>query len=314
MRRPFYPKLILLTIVLAACGSNSNSQNLDGDPAKTEVALTVQAVLLTENPTPSSTPDVNSAPRPSPTPQSSLDTQISPDDLAAFISDISIPDYSTIQVNASFTKTWRIQNTSQTTWTTEYNFFFDNGEQMGAPDSIPFPKEVPPDGIVDLTVEFTAPADPGEYRSNWLLKNPDGEIFGIGESALPIYVIIVAADNTSSGSSGGLSGGANITNATITIDNPNYSGACPVTVTLSGTVAASNAGNTLWSLNFNSSTAGFTFDPSGSYSLTFGDGGGAQYWQYTLTLSNSVNATATLNVSGANAYTSNTQSFSINCQ
>lgn len=314
MRRPFYPKLILLTIVLAACGSGSNSQNLDGDPAKTEIALTVQAVLLTGNPTQPSSPDITVAPQPSLTPQPSPDTQVSPDDLAAFISDISIPDYSTVQVNAVFTKTWRIQNTSQTTWTTEYNFFFDNGEQMDAPDSIPFPHEVPPDGLIDLTIEFTAPANPGEYRSNWLLKNPDGEIFGIGKSALPIYVIIVAADNASSGSSGGLSGGANITNATITIDNSNYSGACPITVTLSGSISANNAGNTLWSLNLNSSTAGFSFDPSGSYSLTFGDGGGAQFWQYTLTISSSVNATATLNVSGANAYTSNTQSFSINCQ
>lgn len=313
MRQSFYLITILITILLAACGPDSTPQTQEIDTAKTAIALTVQAILPTETPIQLPPTNITAATQPSSSPQPSSDSEVSSTDIATFISDITIPDYANIEINASFTKTWRIQNTSQTIWTTEYNFIFNNGEQMGAPDSIPLPKEVPPDGLIDLTIEFTAPATAGEYRSNWLLENAEGEIFGIGENALPIYVIILATDTTG-GSTGGLSGGSTITNATITINNSSYSGACPITLTLSGSVTTSSPGNVLWSLNLNASTTGFTFDPSGSYSLTFGDGGGTQFWQYSLIISSSVNASATLNVTGANTFNSGIQSFSINCQ
>lgn len=54
---------------------------------------------------------------------------------------------------------------------------------MGAPGSIVLPVEVPPGGLVDVSVVFTAPEKPGYYESIWMLKSPDGIVFGVGPAA-----------------------------------------------------------------------------------------------------------------------------------
>lgn len=251
---------------------------------------------------------------PSLTPESFQNLPISPDDFARFVADVNIPDYSTIEAGTSFTKTWRLLNSTPMTWTAGYKLIFESGDQMGAPTSLPLNIVVYPDDVVDVSIPFTAPTTPGEYRSNWMFQNAKGEKFGVGPKGdLPIYLIIIVVDSNG-GTSSGLTGGASIINATVSIDNPNYSGSCPTTLTLSGNISASDAGQALWSLDFGSSTPNFSFDPSGSYALSFETGGGTQYWQYTLTISNSVNATATLKVNGANIVSSNVQGFNVNCQ
>jgi len=49
-----------------------------------------------------------------------------------------------------------------------------------------------------LSVQFFAPTAPGSYQSNWMLQDPDGNLFGIGFNAdAPFYVkIIVTNDPT----------------------------------------------------------------------------------------------------------------------
>jgi hypothetical protein len=84
---------------------------------------------------------------------------------------------------ATFTKTWRLKNIGTCTWTKSYSLVFDSSEKMGAPDSVPFPADVPPGGSVDLTVTMTAPSTAGHYRGYWRLKNASGVLFGIGYNA-----------------------------------------------------------------------------------------------------------------------------------
>ena len=51
-------------------------------------------------------------------------------------------------------------------------------------------QEVAPGGIVDLSVNFTAPGVPGTHRSTWQLRTPDGTLFG----SKPYLQIVVPAE------------------------------------------------------------------------------------------------------------------------
>ncbi len=108
---------------------------------------------------------------------------------AKFIADISVPDGTTFNGGAQFTKTWRLKNIGSCTWTEGYSLMFSSGEQMAGPQTVNLPYPVPPDKTLDISVNLTAPSAPGSYRGYWILSNADGLPFGIGaEAARPFWV------------------------------------------------------------------------------------------------------------------------------
>ena len=104
-------------------------------------------------------------------------------DWAQFVIDVTVPDGTMYTPGTSFQKTWRLRNIGSCTWTTSYALVFSSGEQMGAPASVNFPKNVAPGETVDLSVSMTAPSSAGHYFSYWKLRNASGTIFGIGSTA-----------------------------------------------------------------------------------------------------------------------------------
>lgn len=104
-------------------------------------------------------------------------------DKAQFISDVSIPDGTTLQPGATFTKTWRLKNVGSCAWSTAYQLAFFSGEQMGAASSATFPKNVAVGETVDISINMTAPSAAGSYRGFWMFKNASGALFGIGTQA-----------------------------------------------------------------------------------------------------------------------------------
>jgi len=177
-------------------------------PISTFAAQTVQA-QLTEVSKPPATSD---APTPLPTATAlatlQLTTQpgttLTPDagtsnpacDQAKFLKDVSIPDNTEFAPGGHFVKTWRLENTGTCTWTPSYGLFFFQGDKMGAPDSVPLPKNVAPGETVDVSVSMTAPDLTGAYKSEWELRNASNQAFGIGESAKPVWVqILVVTDS-----------------------------------------------------------------------------------------------------------------------
>jgi hypothetical protein len=91
----------------------------------------------------------------------------------------------------SFTKTWRLINTGTCTWDSEYELVFVDGDLMEAPQSVRLTRgTVEPNGIVDISVNMSAPQLPGEYRGNWMIKGPSGVLFGLLSSGTPIFVEI----------------------------------------------------------------------------------------------------------------------------
>ena len=194
--------LILGALLLGACNLPTAGENT-GDADATTVASTAGAVfthaaetaavalpsattapLATELPT--NTPMPTASPLPPAT-----NTPI-PCNRASFVDDVTYDDGSEIPAGTAFTKTWRIKNNGSCAWNTSYVVFFDTGEQMGAAASVALVGTVNPGATVDISVDLTAPANPGSYQGNFKLRSHDNIVFGINADAQgPFWVKIV---------------------------------------------------------------------------------------------------------------------------
>ena len=101
-------------------------------------------------------------------------------DRAWFVEDVTVPDGTVFAPGQKFTKTWKLRNVGNCTWTTDYSLVFSTGDQMGGAASINLPTSVAPRQEIAISVDLTAPESPGNYRGYWLLKNAAGKLFGIG--------------------------------------------------------------------------------------------------------------------------------------
>lgn len=111
-------------------------------------------------------------------------------DSAEFVADVTVPDDTVIAAGESFTKTWRLRNSGTSTWTLDYKLVFSHGDDLLSPAQTNLPIQVPPGETVDIFVELTAPDQPGEYISHWMLMNASGDLFGI-DGSQTIYTKIV---------------------------------------------------------------------------------------------------------------------------
>jgi len=205
----------ILAVLLSACGIFSPSQpTYPPELINTQVAQTIQAQLtqsayqtlesqltsiatqLVNTPIPVTTatstlpiylsptfiyPSATPIP---PTPKPPTATPIPvPCNRAKFIADVTVPDGSQFPPSAQILKTWRLENNGTCTWDGNYAVVFVSGDQLGAPQAVSIPKVVRPGERVDVTISFIAPNQPGRYRSNWMLRDNRGNIFGIGQNA-----------------------------------------------------------------------------------------------------------------------------------
>ncbi|KAA3647023.1 MAG: hypothetical protein DWQ07_05865 [Chloroflexi bacterium] len=100
--------------------------------------------------------------------------------------DVGVP----LMPGTHFTKAWKLENTGTCAWTEEFDLVFSDGDRLGSPDEVSLPKEVSPGQTVTLAVPLTAPDESGNYSGEWLLRNTQGESFGIGESPLTTDIVV----------------------------------------------------------------------------------------------------------------------------
>jgi LysM repeat protein len=116
---------------------------------------------------------------------------------AQMVTDVSVPDGTTVAAGSTFTKTWRLKNTGTCTWTNAYVVVFDHGERMNAPATAPLTTvNVPPGSTTDVSVPLTAPAIAGSYQADFRLRAPDGVIFGIGSNAQGSFWVKITVGQT----------------------------------------------------------------------------------------------------------------------
>ena len=106
-----------------------------------------------------------------------------PCDRVSFEKDVSVPDGTKKPAGSAFTKTWRLKNTGSCTWTSGYQLVFDHGDKMGGPPEAQLTSgTIAPGQTVDVSVNLTAPSNPGTYQGFWKLRNPSGVVFALGDN------------------------------------------------------------------------------------------------------------------------------------
>ncbi len=97
-------------------------------------------------------------------------------DQSGFVSDVTIPDGSSLPGGVRVTKTWKIKNTGTCTWSSSYSIGFYKGDTVTY-TGMSLPYDVEPGEIVEVSVAFTTPTAEGNYRTHFQLKNSSGKGF-----------------------------------------------------------------------------------------------------------------------------------------
>ncbi len=160
-------------LYISAYGSPAGDRALWGNPV-----IVRRGGVTPPPPTVTGTPPT-ATPSKTPTPT----VPASACDKAQFVRDVTVPDGTVFAPGATFTKTWRLKNVGTCAWTTSYQLVFFSGDQMGAPSSALFPRNVAVGQTVDVSINMTAPSTAGSYRGFWMFKNASGALFGIGAQA-----------------------------------------------------------------------------------------------------------------------------------
>ena len=99
------------------------------------------------------------------------------EDEASLLEHLTMPQGVTIRPGETFTKTWRLRNSGDTSWNGGYAVAFEGGTVLTGPESISLPP-VAPEQTANVSVVLTAPVRPGQYEATWRPRNPAGRLFG----------------------------------------------------------------------------------------------------------------------------------------
>jgi hypothetical protein len=110
---------------------------------------------------------------------------------ALFLEDVTVPDDTALEPGATFTKTWRVENTSNCDWSSDIVLTFLWGTQMADENEIAVPS-TKTGKTVDISIDMIAPTEPGVHIAMWQLQTSDGQQVGV-----QLYLrIIVQTDQT----------------------------------------------------------------------------------------------------------------------
>ena len=340
----------LLALLLAGCGGAAQTGTPTQDPAAIYTAAAETAnVRLTEmqaqTPTPAQetatpTPDVALTaavqtvavqltqtaafvitPTPAGTPTATAPVVVGGVDRAVFVQDVTVLDGTDFKPKETFSKTWRIQNSGTSTWTTQYAVVFVQGDKMGGPDSQRLTISVPAGTSIDITVSLTAPETPGRYTGWWKLMNASSQFFDE-----PFYVEIDVVASTAATATtapsvtpGGptatataTTASSTITNLSMAVDNASVTGACPQTFNFTGKFDVSTSALVTYQLEAGSSTPGVSFTLPAAQTVQMGPG--TQTLPFNLTFTNSMEGWVRLRITAPMDVTSNQATFSLTCQ
>ncbi len=98
-------------------------------------------------------------------------------DVAVYISDVTIPDGTSIAAGDYFTKTWKVTNTGSCMWTADYQLVYVSGDSMGG-KATAIGRTVNPGESADVSVVLTSSSAKGNITGTWKLSNNKGQTFG----------------------------------------------------------------------------------------------------------------------------------------
>ncbi len=127
---------------------------------------------------PATMPPVNTpTPIPPPVSISRPTPALACSDVLLYVSDLTIPDNTVVEPNATLDKRWEVQNAGTCNWDERYQLRLVGGPDLGAdPVQALFPARSGTTAVIRMLM--TAPAEPGTYQSAWQAYNPKDEPFG----------------------------------------------------------------------------------------------------------------------------------------
>jgi len=221
MKKVFYASL-LMAFLLSACAGNVTPAATESPAAKAPATKAPAAQV----------------------PPTAIVNPPNCTDSAAFVADVTVPDNTNLKQGESFNKIWRVKNTGTCTWTDQYTLTFYDGDQMGAPESLPLGVTRPGDTL-DIAVDMTAPDKDAIYRADFEMRNSTGTAMKIDQNT-KLWVIITvggASASAGSGASTSSSSGAGGTGTS------NAAGPGLVTSTCAFTIDQSKVNDTVAAIN-----------------------------------------------------------------
>lgn len=160
-------------------------------PTQTSTPFRPPTLLPPTQPLPTTTPLPQIATRVPPTPTiaiSATPTEVPPcTDNLTFVSDVTIPDGTTVSPGVSVDKQWLVTNSGACDWDSSYRLKLVSGDALGAvTEQALYPARA--GAQITLRIIFTAPNEPGTYGSTWQAFGPEAVAFGD-----TVYVEIVVS-------------------------------------------------------------------------------------------------------------------------
>jgi len=185
---------MLIALLIAACGSTNTPQaesTPDVAAVRTSAAGTViaQFTLTAAAFTPTvSAPSETTAPNVTATNTLPPLAQVTNaegttvalcDSLSIDVStvDVNVPDGTTMSPGQDFVKTWKVKNNGSCPWGAGYRLVYAGYADDMSGQFQPLTEVVQPGQEVDVSVQFQAPDETGEYLSAWQMENPTGVTF-----------------------------------------------------------------------------------------------------------------------------------------
>lgn len=193
--------VLLIAVLITACGGANPPQEQEPTPDVAVIRTSAASTVISQftltaaafSPTPSgptettapSTPSTPSTPgatntattQPIAQVTNAQGTPVALCDSLEFVADVTIPDDTNMAPGQDFLKTWRVKNTGSCPWGEGYELVYaDYANDMdGQPQ--PLTEVVQPGQEVEISVQFTAPSEIGNYLSAWQMENPAGVTF-----------------------------------------------------------------------------------------------------------------------------------------
>jgi hypothetical protein len=112
---------------------------------------------------------------------------------ARYVYDETYPDGTRVDPGQAMQKTWRLQNVGSCDWTGgQFELVFVAGDRMAGTSPLTINITVLSGSYANFSVNMRAPADPGTYRGEWMLRSKAGDLFGVGpDFSQPIWIEII---------------------------------------------------------------------------------------------------------------------------
>ncbi len=193
--------VLLIAVLITGCGGANTPQEQEPTPDVAVIRTSAASTVISQftltaaafTPTPSA-PTETTAPSTPSTPSTAgatntattqpiaqvtnaQGTTVALCDSLEFVADVTIPDDTNMAPGQDFLKTWRVKNTGSCPWGEGYELVYaDYANDMdGQPQ--PLTEVVQPGQEVEISVQFTAPSEIGNYLSAWQMENPAGVTF-----------------------------------------------------------------------------------------------------------------------------------------